>query len=119
MKNERNRPSHVTTGDIFDDLGFSPEEALESKLKTEIWLAVIRRIEQKKYRQADLVKLLQAHQPDVSNLLKGKVATMSITRLLQFAARLGLKAQIRISASSSSEARKSVEPSFRRKRTAA
>ena len=36
---------YVTTGNVFDDLGFAPEEALTLKIKSDIWRAIIDRIE--------------------------------------------------------------------------
>jgi predicted XRE-type DNA-binding protein len=100
MKNaNRNAsPGHITTGDIFDDLGASPAEALEAKIKADIWQALISCIEQRKITQTELAGILKVHQPDVSNLLRGKLAKVSVTRLIQFAARLNLDARIQISA---------------------
>ena len=94
--NRNNKPGHITRGDIFDDLGFSPAETLEAKIKADIWQALISHIGQRKYSQADLVVHLKAHQPDVSNLLKGKISRVSITKLIQFAGRLNLDAQIKV-----------------------
>jgi hypothetical protein len=37
VKSAGNKPGHITKGDIFDDLGFSPAETLEMKIKAEIW----------------------------------------------------------------------------------
>jgi len=89
----------MTKGDIFDDLGFSRGETLEAKIKTDIWQALIKHIEQYGFTQAHLVTALKAHQPDVSNLLKGKISRFSITRLIQFAGRLNLSAQVKVTAS--------------------
>jgi len=101
MKNtsRNNRPGHITKGDIFDDLGFSPAETLEGKIKADIWQALMRHIEQRGFSQAYLVTRLKAHQPDVSNLLKGKISKVSITKLIQFAGRLNLDARIQVTAS--------------------
>jgi len=93
-----NEPGHITKEDIFDDLGFSPAETLEAKIKADIWQALVKHIEQRKYTQADLVARLKAHQPDVSNLLKGKISKVSITKLIQFAGRLNLDAKIKVTA---------------------
>jgi predicted XRE-type DNA-binding protein len=95
----RSKPGHVTTGDIFDDLGFSKEDTLEAKIKADIWQALIQHIESNTLTQAQLATVLKAHQPDVSNLLKGKISRFSITKLLQFAGRLNLEAKIRVTAS--------------------
>ena len=69
MKNasRSNKPGHITKGNIFDDLGFSPAETLEAKIKAEIWQALMKHIEQHGYSQAYLVAVLKVHQPDVSN----------------------------------------------------
>ena len=101
MKNasQNNKPGHITKGDIFDDLGFSPGETLEGKIKADIWQALMKHIEQRGFSQAYLVTRLKAHQPDVSNLLKGKISKVSITKLIQFAGRLNLDARIKVTAS--------------------
>lgn len=103
MKNASlsNKPGHTTKGDLFDDLGFSPAETLEAKIKADIWQALIKHIEQHRFSQADLVTRLKAHQPDVSNLLKGKISRVSITKLIQFAGRLNLDARIKVTPSRS------------------
>ena len=95
-ENQSNKPGHVTKGDIFDDLGFSPAETLEMKIKVEIWQALLQHIEQHGFTQAYLVTTLKAHQPDVSNLLRGKLARISITKLIQFAGRLNLEARVKL-----------------------
>src|SRR5271156_3882668 len=92
----KNEPGHLTKGDIFDDLGFSPAETLEAKIKADIWQALVQHIEARGFSQAYLVNALKAHQPDVSNLLKGKIARISITKLIQFAGRLNLDARIKV-----------------------
>ena len=93
---QKNKPGHITTGDIFDDLGFSAAETLEMKVKAEIWQALLQHIEQRGFSQAYLVATLKAHQPDVSNLLRGKISKISITKLIQFAGRLHLDARVQV-----------------------
>ena len=96
MKSAGNKPGHITKGDIFDDLGFSPAETLEMKIKAEIWQALLQHIEQQGFTQAYLVTTLKAQQPDVSNLLRGKISRISITKLIQFAGRLNLDARVNV-----------------------
>ncbi len=97
--NQKNKPGHMTVGDLFDDLGFSPADTLEAKVKADIWQALIEYIDRNHLNQADLVLRLKAHQPDVSNLLKGKISRVSITRLIQYAGRLNLEARVKIAPS--------------------
>jgi predicted XRE-type DNA-binding protein len=72
-------------------------ETLEAKIKADIWQALMKHIEQHGFSQAYLVTKLKAHQPDVSNLLKGKISKVSITKLIQFASRLNLDARVKVS----------------------
>jgi predicted XRE-type DNA-binding protein len=89
-----NKATHVTQGDVFRDLGFSPEKALALKFKARILVGILDEVKRKKYRQAQLVKILDEHQPVVSNLLRGKITQMSIEKLLIYADRLGLSLDV-------------------------
>ncbi len=99
-----NRPSHVTKGNVLDDLGFSADEALDLKIKADIWRALLDHIESQGFGTEHLVRILKVHQPDVSNLLNGKIGRFSVGRLIQFAARLDLNAEVRITAPKSGSA---------------
>lgn len=116
MKNANNKPGHHTKGDIFDDLGFSAEEVLEGKIKSDIWRALIRHIEERALSQAELVVALKAHQPDVSNLLNGKISHFSVTRLIQFAGRLNLHASVKLQPANSSPSASPTVRASRKKR---
>lgn len=85
-----NKPGHITTGNVLEDLGFSPEEIREMEIKHNLWVPIRAAIEAQKLTQSQLAKALQIHQPDVSLLLRGQIARFSISRLLQFADRLQL-----------------------------
>ena len=95
MRAADNQPTHITRGNVFLDLGFSPEKALALKFKAKILIAILDEIKRRKYRQADLVKVLDEHQPVVSNLLHGKITQMSIEKLLIYADRLGLALDVK------------------------
>ncbi len=90
----RNEPAHITEGEVFFDLGFSPEKALALKFKAQILIAIFDEVKRKKYRQAELATVLDEHQPVVSNLLRGKINHMSIEKLLIYANRLGLSLEV-------------------------
>jgi len=91
MRNKRvSRPTHITRDDIFRDIGFSPEKALALRFKARILIAILDEIKRRKYSQSQLVKVLDEHQPVISNLIRGRITHMSIERLLGFAGRLGL-----------------------------
>jgi predicted XRE-type DNA-binding protein len=87
---ETNKPGHITTGNVLADLGFSAEEIREIEIQHDLWVPIRAEIKARKLTQAQVAKVLQIHQPDASLLLRGQLARFSITRLMQFADRLGL-----------------------------
>jgi len=91
-----NSVPHVTKGSVLDDLGFSPSEALEIKVKAEIYRELVQFIREQGISARELAVVLGMHQPDVSNLLSGKVAKFSVGKLIQCAGKLQLGAQIKI-----------------------
>lgn len=103
----RTRPRHVTNGDVFDDLGFSGAEAASLKVKSRILSALLECIRKRRYTQAQLVQIFDDYQPNISNLLNGKISRMSIEKLLHYGERLNLHAEITMKARPrSSRARK-------------
>ena len=94
MAGKTNRPGHVTKGDAFDDLHFSKAEAASLKIKARILSALLKQVRQQRYTQARLAEFLGDYQPNVSNLLNGKISKMSIEKLLIYAHRLNLDAEI-------------------------
>lgn len=73
---------------VFEDLGFSPEEAVTLKLKTDLHTKIVKRASL--YSQAQLQQLLNESQPRVSDLLRGKMSKFSLEMLVIYAEKLGL-----------------------------
>jgi predicted XRE-type DNA-binding protein len=97
-KPSENKPTHIVRGNVFEALGFSASEASALKIKAEIFSAILEHIRTKAYTQAQLVDILDEYQPSVSNLLKGRIAQVSIEKLLRYADRLHLETSIAIRA---------------------
>jgi predicted XRE-type DNA-binding protein len=89
-----NKPAHITRGDVLDDLGFSRAEAAALKVKATIFEAILGEIDRRRLSQRELVELLDEYQPNVSNLINGRIGKVSIEKLLNYASRLGLKSTI-------------------------
>ena len=87
------KPTHVTRGNVLDDLGFSPEQATALKFKAELYQAILKYAQ--KYSQKELRAILAEPQPRVSELLNGKISSKSADKLLYFAGRLGIEAKAR------------------------
>jgi predicted XRE-type DNA-binding protein len=91
MRKTANNPTHITYGNVLDDLGFSPEHATALKFKAELYRAILKFA--KKYSQKELQIILAEPQPRVSELLNGKIANKSVDKLLIYAGRLGIEAK--------------------------
>jgi predicted XRE-type DNA-binding protein len=89
-----NKPTHLTKGDVLDDLGFSHPEASALKVKSTIVEAILAEIARHGYTQRELVDVLDEYQPNVSNLLNGRISKISIEKLLGYADRLSMTSNI-------------------------
>jgi len=78
MKSAANKATHITRGNVMDDLGFSPENATALKFKAELYRAILRYA--KNYSQKDLQVILGEPQPRVSGLPNGKIANKSVDK---------------------------------------
>jgi predicted XRE-type DNA-binding protein len=88
------RPTHITKGDVLDDLGFTRAEASALKIKADLLDAILREIEKRGYTQRQLVAFLDEYQPSVSNLLQGKISKVSIEKLLYYSDRLNIRVSL-------------------------
>lgn len=90
------RSSHITTGDVLDDLGFSRSEASALKIKASILEAILAEIDRHGFTQRELMDVLDEYQPNVSNLLHGRISKVSIEKLLAYADRLKMHSRIEL-----------------------
>jgi predicted XRE-type DNA-binding protein len=96
MANRISAVTHVTRGDVLDDLGFSRSEATALKFKADLLDALRAEIERRNYTQRQLVGILDEHQPAVSNLIRGRINQVSIEKLLRYSDRLGMRARLKV-----------------------
>lgn len=106
MPKKLNKPQHITKGNVFDDLGFRPDEAATLKIKAIILNALLQHIHEKRLTQIQLTEILGDYQPNISNLLNGKISKMSIEKLLHYATRLNMDAHIMLKAKTRSSKRR-------------
>ena len=88
--------NHVTTGEVLDELGFSRWEASALKIKTAIEEAMLAEIDRRGFTQRQLVDLLDEYQPNVSNLLHGRIRKVSIEKLLSYTDRLKMRSSVEL-----------------------
>jgi predicted XRE-type DNA-binding protein len=95
MPKSGNKPSHVSRGNLFEDLGFSPEEAAILRMKTQLHIEIMRAIERKGLTPRQLEKVLDVPQPRVSELVNGKISRMTADLLAKYLYRLGREVELK------------------------
>ena len=83
---------------VFEQVGFSPEEASALKRKSELHSQIVKAIKKRGYTQADLQKRLGEAQPRISDLMTGKISKFSLETLISYAEALGLHPRILVEA---------------------
>ena len=80
-----------STGNVFRDLGFSPQEAEHLKVRSNLMIHLQQAIATRSLKQAEAAKLLSITQPRVSDLMRGRIDLFSIDTLINLLARLDIR----------------------------
>src|SRR5215212_88069 len=85
---------HDSTGNVFEDLGLAnPGERLA---KAELARVIRKIVRERGLTQAEAASLLGVKQPDVSDLMRGKLARFSMERLERFLNALDMEVRIQV-----------------------
>lgn len=85
-----------SSGDVFIDLGFTPAEACNLRLRSRMMTALRKFIAGKKMTQAQAAKMLKVTQPRISDLMRGEIGRFSLDTLVNMMADAGLEVDLRI-----------------------
>jgi predicted XRE-type DNA-binding protein len=90
---------HVTPagGNVFEDLGFSPEEAENLKIRAVLMDAIEELIESRGLTQQRAAELLGTTQPRVSDLVRGKINEFTIDSLVKMLSHAGARVEVQVS----------------------
>jgi predicted XRE-type DNA-binding protein len=86
-----------SSGNVFRDLGYSPEEAEHLLIRSDLMIAVQKALERRALTQAAAAKILGVTQPRVSDLLRGRIDLFSTDALIDLLARLGIRVRVVLS----------------------
>jgi len=92
----RKRNFVKSSGNIFLDLGFPPEEAAVLAMRADLMACLRIFIERKHWTQAEAAAALGITQSRVSDLMRGKWDKFSLDMLLTLAAKVGLQPQLKL-----------------------
>jgi len=85
---------HDSTGNVFEDMGTSDAE--ERLAKAELARLIRKEIQRRGLTQTAAAEHLGIQQPDVSDLVRGKLSRFSMTRLERFLNSLDLEIRIQV-----------------------
>jgi predicted XRE-type DNA-binding protein len=74
---------------VFEDLGFSEEEAAGLKLKSYLFMALQEVIRDSSMTQKEIARIVGTDQPKISKIVNGQFDEFSIERITQYLQRLG------------------------------
>ena len=90
-------PITASSGNVFADLGFEPEEAENLRLRAQLLVELERTLDARVRTQAEAALLLGVQQPRISDIVRGRVERFSLDALVNMLAKLGRHVHIEVS----------------------
>jgi len=87
-----------SSGNVFADLGYSPEEAAVFQMRADLMAELRRYIKAKKLTQTKSAKILGISQSRVSDLTRGKWEKFSLEMLITLATKAGMHVTLKTAA---------------------
>lgn len=76
---------------VFEDLGFPPQEAKQLRVRADLMAEISRLIEGRKLTQTEAAALFRVSQPRISDLVRGKIERFSIDTLVEMLGHAGIE----------------------------
>jgi predicted XRE-type DNA-binding protein len=91
--------STITIGssNVFKDLGFEAEEAINLKIRADLMIDLRHFIQSQQWTQTEAAEFFGETQPRISNLMNGDIDCFSIHKLVQMLTRAGMDVQVSVS----------------------
>ncbi len=87
-----------SSGNVFVDLGFSPEETAVLKMRADLMADLRKFIKAKKLTQVKAAEILGVSQSRVSDLIRSKWKRFSLEMLITLATRAGMRVTLKTAA---------------------
>lgn len=87
-----------SSGNVFADLGFPPEEAAILSMRADLMAQLRLAIEKRNWTQVEAAQALGVSQSRVSDLMRGKWDKFSLDMLVTLATRAGLHCKLKLAA---------------------
>jgi len=84
------------SSNVFEDLGFAPEEALNLKIRADLMLNIRRFIQSQGWTQKQAALFFGETQPRISDLINGDIERFSIDKLVIMLAKAGMDVKFKV-----------------------
>ena len=84
-----------SSGNVFVDLGYSPDEAAILQMRADLMADLRKFIKTKKLTQAKAAEILGVSQSRVSDLIRGKWERFSLEMLITLATKAGMRVTLK------------------------
>ncbi len=89
-------PSEKSSNSVFADIGFAPAEAAAPTVKSASITSIGDTIKARKLTQQEAARLCGMDQPTLSKVLRGRMESVTIDRLIAWLTALGRTVEIRV-----------------------
>ena len=91
-------PIRITrsTGNVFEDVGFPPEEAAHLRIRSDLMIQVCETITQDGLTEREAAAILRVTQRRVRELVRGRIELFSIDTLIQMLCRLDVPVSVKV-----------------------
>lgn len=89
---------NVLLGDdnVFKDLGFEAEEAMNLKVRADLMLDLRSYIQERGWTQNEAAEFLGETQPRISNLMNGEISRFSVDKLINLLGKVGMEVKVKV-----------------------
>ena len=84
------------SGNVFRDIGFSPDEAQNLVLRSELMTRVERFVKRSGMTQTEAARALGVTQPRLNDLLRGKIDKFSLDALVNMLGHAGMRVELTV-----------------------
>jgi len=81
---------------VFDDLGFDAEEAMNLKVRADLMLDLRAYIQKQGWTQQETADFLGETQPRISNLMNGEISRFSVDKLINLLGKIGMEVRVEV-----------------------
>ncbi len=86
----------MTEDQVFEDLGFEVEEAINLRVRADLMLGLRSYIQKQGWTQKEAAEFFGETQPRISNLMNGEISRFSVDKLINLLGKAGMDVKVEV-----------------------